>query len=71
MRPEKKAAIGMALTGTSVGTTSEGSFGPDPFGAFMPWNTEVVLWVDRLRDLEVEGVFHAHRPQGGLLRQRS
>ena len=36
----KKANIGMALTGASVGLASEGSFGPDPFGAFMPWNTE-------------------------------
>jgi hypothetical protein len=32
----KKATLGMALTGTSVGMASEGSFGPDPFGAFMP-----------------------------------
>lgn len=54
----KKATIGMALTGASVGMASEGSFGPDPFGAFMPWNTEVVLWVDRLRDLEVSGFAH-------------
>lgn len=62
----RKAEIGMALTGASVGMASEGSFGPDPFGAFMPWNTEVVLWVDRLRDLEVSGF--AHGPARSLHR---
>jgi hypothetical protein len=62
----KKASIGMALTGASVGMASEGSFGPDPFGAFMPWNTEVVLWVDRLSGLEVTGF--AHGPARSLHR---
>ena len=62
----KKATIGMALTGASVGMASEGSFGPDPFGAFMPWNTEVVLWVDRLHGLEVSGF--AHGPAKSLHR---
>ena len=54
----KKAAIGMALTGASLGLASEGSFGADPYGAFMPWNTEVVLWVDRLTGHEVTGFAH-------------
>lgn len=54
----KKAVIGMALIDTSLGLASEGSFGPDPFGAFMPWNTEVVLWVDRMSELEVTGFAH-------------
>ena len=54
----KKATMGMALTGASVGLASEGSFGPDPFGAFMPWNTELVLWVDRLSGIEVTGFAH-------------
>ncbi|WP_291934271.1 DUF6671 family protein [Limnohabitans sp.] len=62
----KKASIGMALTGASVGLASEGSFGPDPFGAFMPWNTEVVLWVDRLSGIEVTGF--AHGPAQSLHR---
>ena len=62
----KKASIGMALTGASLGMASEGSFGPDPFGAFMPWNTEVVLWVDRLSGLEVTGF--AHGPARSLHR---
>jgi len=54
----KKSSIGMALTGASVGMASEGAFGPDPFGAFMPWNTEVVLWVDRLSGIEVTSFAH-------------
>ena len=62
----KKANIGMALTGASVGLASEGSFGPDPFGAFMPWNTEVVLWVDRVHAMEVTGF--AHGPAQSLHR---
>jgi hypothetical protein len=62
----KKATIGMALTGASVGMASEGSFGPDPFGAFMPWNTEAVLWVDRLSGIEVTGF--AHGPAQSLHR---
>ena len=62
----KKANIGMALTGASVGLASEGSFGPDPFGAFMPWNTEVLLWVDRVHAIEVTGF--AHGPAQSLHR---
>jgi len=52
----KKAAIGMNLTGTSIGIASEGSFGMDPFGGFIPWNTEVVLWVDKNLAIEVVGI---------------
>ncbi|ALK90223.1 DUF6671 family protein [Limnohabitans sp. 63ED37-2] len=62
----KKATLGMALTGASVGMASEGSFGPDPFGAFMPWNTEVVLWVDPLQEIEITGF--AHGPAQSLHR---
>ena len=62
----KKASIGMALTGASVGLASEGAFGPDPFGAFMPWNTEVVLWVDPFNPIEVTGF--AHGPTQSLHR---
>ena len=36
----RKAQIGMALTGAPVGIASEGAFGSDPYGAYMPWNTE-------------------------------
>lgn len=62
----RKAQIGMALTGAPVGIASEGSFGADPFGGFMPWNTELLLWVDPSQNLEVTGF--AHGPAQSLHR---
>lgn len=62
----QKATIGMALTGAHLGLASEGSFGPDPFGGFIPWNTEVVLWVDQVAGIEVTGF--AHGPAQSLHR---
>lgn len=52
----KKAIMGMSLTGESIGIASEGSFGGDPFGGFIPWNTELVLWVDKRMNHEVIGM---------------
>ena len=52
----KKASIGMDLTNTSIGIASEGSFGMDPFGGLLPWNTEVVVWIDKNLGIEVVGV---------------
>jgi hypothetical protein len=52
----RKAKLGMALTGAPVGIASEGSFGSDPFGGFMPWNTELLLWLDPSQSLEVTGL---------------
>lgn len=62
----EKANIGMAITGAHVGMASEGSFGADPFGGFIPWNTEVVLWVDRVSGFEATGF--AHGPAQSLHR---
>lgn len=60
-----KARIGMTLTGAHVGLASEGAFGPDPFGGLMPWNTELLLWVDQDLGLEISGIAHgpAHNAQ--------
>lgn len=52
----KKASIGMRLLNTSIGIASEGSFGMDPFGGLIPWNTELVVWIDHNLDLEVTGI---------------
>ena len=52
----EKAKIGMALTQTRIGLASEGAFGADPFGGWMPWNTELLLWVDEERQLEIKGI---------------
>ncbi len=52
----RKARIGMELSGLPLGLGSEGSFGPDPFLGALPWNLEVILFIDDLRGLEVVGV---------------
>ena len=60
----RKAKIGMDLTGARVGMGSEGAFGPDPFAGFIPWNTEILLWVDQDQGFEVTGF--AHGPSQSL-----
>jgi len=52
----RKARLGMELADLPLGVASEGSFGVDPFAGIMPWNTELVIWVDAERDLEVIGL---------------
>jgi hypothetical protein len=51
----RKARIGMALAGTSLGIASEGSFGPDPVTGLLPWNVELLVWVDDVLGIEVVG----------------
>lgn len=51
----RKANIGMELTGAHVGIASEGAFGPDPFAGLIPWNTEILLWLDQTKGIEVTG----------------
>ena len=53
---QKKATIGMNLVGASVGIASEGSFGMDPFSGLMPWNTELLVWIDHNLGIEVIGI---------------
>ena len=52
----KKAAIGMELTGAQLGLASEGSFGPDPYASMVTWNTELLLWIDNHKGIEVAGI---------------
>ena len=61
-----KANKGMELTGLSIGIGSEGAFGADPVGGIMPWNTEVIVWVDATLGIEILGI--AQGPSGGLQR---
>jgi len=61
-----KANKGMELTGLSIGIGSEGAFGADPIGGIMPWNTEVIVWVDATLGIEILGI--AQGPGGGLQR---
>jgi len=52
----RKARIGMEMSGLPVGLASEGSFGPDPVTGMLPWNVEIVLWIDDVLGIEVAGV---------------
>ena len=50
-----KARIGMELSGLSIGLASEGAFGPDPFTGMLPWNVEMLVWIDEPFGIEVVG----------------
>lgn len=49
----KKARIGMALSGHLLGLASEGSFGPDPMMGMLPWNVELLVFIDDEQGLEI------------------
>ncbi|MEW5906670.1 MAG: DUF6671 family protein [Elusimicrobiota bacterium] len=51
----KKARIGMELSGLPLGLASEGSFGPDPMIGMLPWNVEVLIFLDNEQGLEIAG----------------
>ena len=52
----KKARTGMDMSGLSLGLASEGAFGCDPMLGALPWNTELVLWMDAEQGYEVIGL---------------
>ena len=43
---ERKARLGMTITGLPLGLASEGSFGPHPFIPFIPAGVEIMTFVD-------------------------
>ena len=51
----KKARVGMELSGLSIGIASEGAFSNDPYTGLLPWNYELVLFIDDTRNLEITG----------------
>lgn len=51
----KKARKGMDMLGLSIGLASEGAFGCDPMLGVLPWNAELVLWIDAYKNYEVIG----------------
>ena len=51
----RKALIATERSGLPLGLGSEGVFGPDPFTGLLPWNLEMVVMVDRERDIVVVG----------------
>lgn len=52
----KKACLGMELSGLLLGIASEGSFGPNPYIGMFPWNVELIVWRDVVRNIEVVGM---------------
>ena len=52
----RKAHIGIDFSSNTIGVASEGSFVPDPYSGFMPWNIEMVIFIDDLHGLEVVGI---------------
>jgi hypothetical protein len=51
----RKAQLAIERSGLPFGIGSEGAFGPDPMVGAMPWNAEVLVFIDAQRGLEVVG----------------
>ena len=51
----KKARIGMKLSQLPIGMASEGAFSADPVIGMMAWNTELVLMIDTIQNIELIG----------------
>jgi hypothetical protein len=51
----RKAEIGMGLAHTPLGLASEGSFNVDPWSGLLPWNVEMLVFIDRTQGWEVVG----------------
>jgi len=48
-----KARIGMTLSGLPIGLASEGTFGSDPYLFMLPYNSELLIWIDDRLGIEV------------------
>lgn len=51
----RKAQFAIDFSSYTAGIASEGTFTVDPYSGFMPWNIEMVLFLDDLHGLEVVG----------------
>jgi hypothetical protein len=47
----------MELSGLQLGIASEGAFDNDPYTGMLPWNYELVLLIDDIRNIEIIGFF--------------
>ena len=52
----KKAHLAISHSSNHLGIASEGSFVQDPFTGLMPWNIELVVFVDPSHGVEVVGM---------------
>ena len=46
----------MELAHLPLGIASEGSFGPDPFTGMLPWNVEILIWIDNEYGIEISAL---------------
>lgn len=63
----RKARLGMQMTGFALGLASEGVFGGDPIVGMLPWNREILVWIDAVHALEIVGVAQGEANFGYLL----
>lgn len=52
----RKCRLGMELGKSRAGIASEGAFVMDPFAGLIPWNIEVIVFIDEEAPLEVVGM---------------
>ena len=64
---QRKARIGMELSGLPIGLASEGSFGPDPMTGMFQWNIELLVLIDDRFDSEIFAVAQGPAQSGHLL----
>lgn len=62
----RKARKGIELSGLTVGLASEGSFGPDPYTSMLPWNLELLVWIDDKLGIEAVGIAQGAARSGHL-----
>jgi len=51
----RKAEIGVGLAHTSLGLASEGTFNADPWSGLLPWNVEILVFIDHTHGWEIVG----------------
>ena len=51
----RKAEIGMGLAHASLGLASEGTFNADPWSGLLPWNVEILVFIDHTHGWEIVG----------------
>ena len=61
----EKARLGMLASGSSLGVASEGAYGPHPMLPFIPSGTELMLFVDAERSIEIVEVMMVKRTNFG------
>jgi hypothetical protein len=67
----QKAPLGMDMTGLSYGLANEGSFGPHPHFPFLIVNTELLLFIDDKRGIQVQEVMLTEQTIAAQCKARS